>query len=512
VGRAMPLRAQDADQDVLVVSGDPPELIKNAVLDRPKTLFRYLPWVFLLLIFGLAIFLSVIIGDRARGFILSKQYAFASLLAENLNHQIYRRFIMPTLVGFGQVDLSRQEQHERLDQLVEQAIHGLNVLELNIFDQSGLIAYSTNENLTGRAGLASPAVHLAMGGANTLFNLDIKVRPWQVFFNPNLEEGDIILRATHSLRAESRLAPGTAADSSMPVLGVLEFRQDITNDLLSVRGFQWSIIGITLVSCGLIFSLLFAFLRRAEQALAARAEERDRLQTRLHQNEKLAGMGRVMAGIAHEIRNPLGIIRSSAELLLRRVRNEEEKNPGSLSPDILQAIHDESLRLSKTMNDFLDYASPRAPRQESVDLGEVMDQAAAFMRSEFERRGIRLSWLPPEKSLLLTLGDKDLLYRAVYNLLSNSIQALEGRTNGEIRMEAGRTDKEIRLRIQDNGPGFALQDRRSYLEPFFTTKTGGSGLGLTLVESIIKSHHGRLELDNTDYGGALVTIFFPVAE
>ncbi|MDL2285489.1 two-component sensor histidine kinase [Desulfovibrio sp. OttesenSCG-928-F07] len=521
-------------------------------------LARYLAWVFMVLVLGLSVFLSLMIGKSARNVMLEKQYAFASLLADNLNHQIYRRYSLPTLIGYGKIDLSAPAQYERLDQLIKQVIHGMNVQDLRIYGHSQTVSYATDPNYLGQTNVSSPAVVLAMTSTDPIFDLDYSVSKWQAFFRLKLEKNSIILRTTYPLRIENRL---TSSQEDGPVMGVMVFRQDITKDMVNVMRFQWGIVGITLISCLLIFSILVFFLRRAERALDARVAERDRLQEKLHQHEKLAGMGRVIAGIAHEIRNPLGIICSSAELLLRRVKGLDDN-----SRNILQAVFDESTRLSKTVTDFLDYARPRAPNQTPVDMGKVTAQAVIFMQPELDRCNITAHWQEPDTAIN-ALGDKDLLYRAIYNILGNAVQALSAKgSGGEIWINVGyypqlveyndpvlpanslripdtteggaaestslkapagaeyntwargynipRPEQEVLISIRDSGPGFDLEDTRNYIDPFFTTKPSGSGLGLAIVNSIIESHKGRLELKNFNgpKSGAVVNIYLPMAK
>lgn len=475
---------------------------------------RYLAWVFLAMVLALAVFLSFMIGQNARDVVLEKQYAFASLLADNLNHQIYRRFTLPTLVGFGRIALRQPVQYERLNQLIEQVIHGMNVRELNIYDTDGTVSYSTNVENLGRGDLASPSVQRAAVLNDSIFDLDMKRTFWEFFFAPKLDKDSVILRTTHPLRVEGSLA----SSDDGPLMGVLEFSQDISKDMQSVMRFQWSIIGITLVSSLLIFSLLIFFLRRAERALAARVAEKERLQERLYQHEKLAGMGRVIAGIAHEIRNPLGIICSSAELLLRRGKNMDAGSRG-----ILQATYDEAQRLSKTVTDFLDYARPQTPRQDEADIFNVLEQAVTFMKPELDKHNISLAFGPGLPAAPRVRGDKDLLYRAVYNVLGNAVQAVAAKYPAGglgricVALEPPRPEDmsggEVAVVVRDNGGGFDLPDLRTYLDPFFTTKPGGSGLGLAIVNTIVGSHRGRLELSNEGEGegrGAVVRIILPI--
>ena len=483
-----------------------------------SSISRYLAWIFLVMVLALAVFLSFMIGQNARDVVLQKQYAFSSLLADNLNHQIYRRFTLPTLVGFGRIALRQPVQYERLDQLIEQVIHGMNVQELNIYDTDGTVSYSTKVENLGRSDLVSETVKRAPETNDSIFDLDMKKTFWESFFTPNLDKGSVILRTTHPLRVEG---PLSSVDDG-PLMGVLEFKQDISKDMQSVLRFQWSIIGITLVSSLLIFSLMIFFLQRAERALAARVAEKERLQERLYQHEKLAGMGRVIAGIAHEIRNPLGIICSSTELLLRRGKDMDTGSRG-----ILQATYDEAHRLSKTVTDFLDYARPQKPRQDEVDIFKVLEQAVTFMKPELDKHGISLIFGSRQEGLPKVRGDKDLLYRAVYNVLGNAVQAVaqkfpaggQGQISLSLELSAPSLDPrepgEVSIAVRDNGGGFSLPDLSTYLDPFFTTKPGGSGLGLAIVNTIISSHRGRLELMNTGEGderGAMVKIILPISE
>ncbi|MDO5483612.1 MAG: histidine kinase dimerization/phospho-acceptor domain-containing protein, partial [Desulfovibrionaceae bacterium] len=218
-------------------------------------------------------------------------------------------------------------------------------------------------------------------------------------------------------------------------------------------------------------------------------------------------MGRVVASIAHEIRNPLGIIRSSAELLQRRTGNADAG-----TTRILGAIYDESVRLSQTVNDFLDYARPRQPRRDMVDVNLVLDQVLAFLEGELGRHGVAVE--RDTGTGLFLGGDKDLLYRAFYNILINGQQAMDGpgilRISGRLEQPAD-GGAYICLEFLDSGPGFDLSALPNLLDPFYTTKDGGTGLGLPIVQSIITSHGGRIELENGPDGGALVRVILPAA-
>ncbi len=463
---------------------------------------RYVGWVSLVLLMVLSAVLSMYLGNAARETLLTKQQNFATLLAENLNNQIYRRFTVPTVAMFGRIALRNPVQYKQLDTVIQSIISGLHVQDLRIFAHDHTITYSTNENEPGNISLASPSVDRAGAGITPIFDLDSEMSYWQAFFSFSLEPGSFRLRTTYPLRIENRL---TSSEEEGPLMGVLEFTQDITDDMEDAIRFQQLILVVTLWCSGVLLGLLLFFIRRAERALAVRMAEEQRLLLELHQHEKLAGMGRVVASIAHEIRNPLGIICSSAELLLKRTGGSDPVNSR-----ILQAIYDEGRRLSRTVSDFLDYARPRQPGTEPVDVGAVVSQALAFMQPELAGRDIGVVRAGALDAPLIARGDKDLLYRAFYNIMSNAIQAMG--SSGSLTLTFARRPgppAEIEILFHDSGPGFPEGSLSQLLDPFFTTKDDGTGLGLPIVNNIIASHGGSLALSNAPEGGALARVTLP---
>ena len=324
---------------------------------------------------------------------------------------------------------------------------------------------------------------------------------WQAFFRFSLQKNSFRLRTTYPLRIENRLG---SSEEKGPLLGVLEFSQDITPDIESAVRFQQLILVVTLVCSGILFTLLLLFIRRAERALADRMEQEQRLIVELHQHEKLAGMGRVVAGIAHEIHNPLGIISSSAELLLKRPAGADP-----VTARILQAVYDEARRLSRTVNDFLDYARPQQPRMKAVDVNRLLSQSLSFLTPDIAGRKISVVRPEDPQTPFLVTGDENLLYRAFYNILSNSIQAME--SSGVLTIALARRGDLVEISFRDTGPGFSPEHLQKVLDPFFTTKDGGTGLGLPIVSGILAGHNGSLVLANDPAGGASVKVLLPGA-
>lgn len=474
----------------------------------PLSYARTLSWLSLLFILLTSLGLSFFIASSVRQTLLRGQEDFSRLLAENLNSQIYRRFALPTFLANGRISLRQPSQYESLDKVVQSAIEGLPVEKLRIFDFSHTVAYSTSKEELGKMGLAPPNLNAVLSGVQPESEIIASMSPWQAWFHFPLPEGAFLLRVLYPLRGE---VVGTGQPTM--VMGALEFTQDITDDYERVMAFQGIIVVMCLLSSVILFGVLLMLIQRAERVLAERVLHNKKLEDEIHSNEKLVSMGRVVASIAHEIRNPLGIIRSSAQLLQKRM-TESDKGTSR----ILGAIYDESVRLSQTVNDFLDYAKPRAPKKEAVDANLVLQQVLAFLEGDLDRRNVEVAnEIGPG---LYVLGDKDLLYRAFYNILVNAVQAMDSGgsitirscADSELRQIEVKSDAEalVCLEFADSGPGFDESSMASLLDPFFTTKDDGTGLGLPIVHSIIAGHGGYLELANSDHG-AVVKVWLPLA-
>lgn len=472
----------------------------------PLSYARTMSWISLVLILITTLGLSFFIASSVREILLRKQEDFTRLLVENLNSQIFRRFALPTIMAGGRIALRQPTQYEHLDRVVRSVIEGLPVERLRIFDFADRIAYSTDRSETGKSDMAPANLAEILDGSTVSSETISTMPPWQAWFHVPLEKGTFVVRALYPLHGEP-LGPGQPA----PIMGALELTQDITDDYERVMAFQGIIVVMCLLFSVILFGLLLILIQRAEKVLAERLQKNKKLEDEIHSNEKFVSMGRVVASIAHEIRNPLGIIRSSAEFLQKR-------NQGDTGTTrMLGAIYDESVRLSQTVNDFLDYARPRKPKMECVNLSTILNQVISFQEGEFRRHSVRVENGVSQK--FEALGDKDLLYRAFYNIMMNGLQAMEGPGLIRIRAETANPPetaesrhefaKWIRLDFHDSGPGFDESAMQNLLDPFFTTKDGGTGLGLPIVHSIITGHGGCMKLANSGEGGAVVSVWLP---
>ena len=474
---------------------------KKAASGLPFSLARFFSWVSLVLVLVSSAILALFIGNTTTTTLLDSQEEYALLLAENLNKQIFRRFTLPVTYASGRVALGDPVQYKLLDEVVQSLLHGLRIETIRIYDNNYAVTYSTNHAEVRRTDLYTPGIPLIFQGTPHHFDVLSSIPYVQALFTPGLPDGSFQLRTVYPLSIDKDFEQLNKAAEETPVLGALEIIQDVTSHYKIAIRSQWLIMAGFLVSSLILFILFQVVARQAERILGERMARTRQLEAELHQSEKLASMGRMVASIAHEIRNPLGIIRSSAEFLMRR-----HKNVDPASQPILQAIYDESCRLGTTVNDFLDYARPRQPRQDEVNVVDVINKAMAFLGGEFQRQGVEVELELPHPFFLS--GDPDLLYRAFYNVLINAQQAIQG--TGRIVIRGTRLDNgDVELSFQDNGPGFPPDELDKPLDPFYTTKDTGTGLGLPIVQSIVASHGGTLELANAPEGGDVIRLFFP---
>lgn len=238
-----------------------------------------------------------------------------------------------------------------------------------------------------------------------------------------------------------------------------------------------------------------AFNAMAAQLRAARDEEQQRFQ-----RDKLAAMGELSAALAHEIRNPIGVINTSAAML---------DKPG-LDPDkkaaLTRMLREESLRVAALVQDFLHLSRHRRPALDLIDPVVPLERALEANLAGHDAIVVHKDFCHEDTVIN---GDCTLLQQAWGNIVANAVQAMGGARRGELRVTSRRDNGEVAVSIEDSGPGIAVDVMPRLFEPFFTTKEHGSGLGLTIAYNLIEANGGRLEAFAGAHGGARFVMRFP---
>jgi len=243
-------------------------------------------------------------------------------------------------------------------------------------------------------------------------------------------------------------------------------------------------------------------LAREFDAMAAAIEEREH---KLIRSERLATVGRMAAHITHEIRNPLASLGLNVELLADEVgaNNAEARK-------LVTSIGNEIDRLSDITETYLRFVRLPKPKLEREDLGAIATSVLEFAGSELKLGGVTWS-IHLEPGALEVAVDESQLRQSLLNLVRNAKEAMSD--GGHIDVDVRRTqDGMVRMVLADSGPGIPRENLEKIFEPFFSTKTKGTGLGLALVQQIVLEHGGRLEVDCPMGGGTRFTIFLPAAK
>lgn len=233
-------------------------------------------------------------------------------------------------------------------------------------------------------------------------------------------------------------------------------------------------------------------------------DERKRLEDQVVQNRNLVMLGSLVSGIAHEIKNPLGILMSSVEIVLNEKRPEDQRREAA------SFIKDEVRRLDERMKYFLAFARPKPLMREPVDVGTLLRRVANSYQGAVHTKDFHIQ--PPMCSHLPAIqADPDLLHQVFLNLIINAENASPD--GGVVSITADILDDFIRVRFMDNGQGIDEENIAKIFDPFFTTKPDGTGLGLSIVHQIITSHRGKISAkQNEGRPGITVEILLPVTE
>jgi signal transduction histidine kinase len=225
-------------------------------------------------------------------------------------------------------------------------------------------------------------------------------------------------------------------------------------------------------------------------------------QEQLRQSERLAALGSMSAGLAHEIRNPLHTMQ-----LLAYAMQKDCPRASTLAAD-LQVIQSEIGRLTLLVEQFLDFARPKRPQMSPQKLQEIMEETLLLVRAEAKQRGIRIykTWPP---ALPIVRVDGAQIKQVFLNILLNALQATPARGAVEVRLYAG--DTAITTEISDQGEGMPAEVKTQLFTPFFTTKPKGVGLGLSISQRIIEGHRGAIRVTSQPGSGTMVRIELPLA-
>lgn len=226
-----------------------------------------------------------------------------------------------------------------------------------------------------------------------------------------------------------------------------------------------------------------------------------KLQEEIRRQEKLAALGGLAAGVAHEIRNPLSSIKGMASFFADQF--EEGSEGRSAASVMIQEVE----RLNRVITELLEFARPSDLRKKTTDINTMLSRSIKLVQQDATNKSVDIE-LQLEDNICPVWIDSDRLAQCLLNLYLNAIQAMENGGTLSVRSEADSAEF-VSIIVSDNGPGISSEDIRKIFDPYFTTKKKGTGLGLAIVHKIIEAHQGKIKVESSPGKGTTFTIMIP---
>jgi two-component system, NtrC family, sensor histidine kinase HydH len=452
------------------------------------SLSRYFAVASMLVIATIAGVTAWLFSSNLERNLVEEAAAYARDISHTLNRAIYAHVPLPRGGEAPEgLRLRDPEQLRALDALVRERMSGLRILTVNLFDRSGTVLYSTKSGYIGYRSRANPGIDAALAERAATF-----LKRFELEQREHLEPAHDLLE-TYTPFYEIDPTSGSPGR----LVAVLELYQDarpITNKIAEGRR---EVVAITGALMGVLFLALFAIVRRGDLRIRQLTDAIEYSNRQLQ--ESLASLGSMAAGVAHEIRNPIGIITSSAQLL---------GQTASLAPrdrELLGVLRDESARVERTVSEFVRFATPPRPNPTATHPAELLARVQSSLSPEAEQRGVALA-LELDADLPAITVDGELLHRALVNLALNALQVQS--RGGSVRIEARHApDKSVQICVCDRGPGIAEEDLDRVFQPFFSRRPGGTGLGLSIVQRIVTACGGRIAVTSGARGTRFALVF-----
>jgi len=462
-------------------------------------LVKYFSYTSLAVLLLASLLLTWILSNNAKKVMLERSDSYSRLFAENLNRQVFLQFVLPTVVRYGRIALSDSTQFERLDVIVRNITRGMLIESVSIFDSGeNIISYSTEPDLVGKRDVGGIEYQKALDGESN----SVLISSGSLL---NLLPGASPVYCTLKTYVPFRQDRGLNRRTG-EIMGVVEVVKDLSGDLEAIISLQFRIMLLSLTVMAVLFGVLSAIVVRGNRIMEAKARERRKLEEQLHEAQRLAALGKMVAAVSHEIKNPLGIVRSTAEMLGKRMSRIAPENE-----NLTNIIVEETNRLDGIVREFLDFARPREPKKIPGALNELVKRLARFMEPEFASKKVNfqmdLSPVLPEVPM-----DGEQIYQVLLNIVINAMQAMEEKGTITVKTYPLPHGKTVAVEISDTGKGMSDETMEQIFTPFFTEKNRGTGLGLSISKNIVEKHSGSITVRSREGVGTTFTIILGLQE
>jgi two-component system sensor histidine kinase HydH len=470
-------------------SSDQPQ--EDFATQQPFALVKYFSFTSLVVFLLASLILVWSFSGNARRTMLERSEIYSRMFAESLNRQVYYLFVLPTFVRYGRIALSDPVQFNSLDLIVSDIIRGMKIKSVTIFDsRENIISYSSKAELVGKRNIGGLEYQKALHGENS----SVLISKGSMFsLLPGAENVSCTLKTYVPFRQDRGGGTGD-------IMGVVEVEQDLSEDMTALFTLQFKIILLSLLVMGILFAVLIALVIRADKIMEARAQERRELERQLHESKRLAALGKMIASVSHEIKNPLGIVRSTAEIIGKRI---SKVAPGN--EHLAGIIVEETSRLDRIVREFLDFARPKEPTLDPGSLNDLVKRLISFMEQDLQAKNIN-SVVELHPHLPDVLMDAEQIYQVLLNIVFNAVYAMS-ETGGTLTIRTKPlNDGSAGVDIIDTGCGMSEEKQAQIFTPFYTDKNRGTGLGLAITKNIVSKHNGQITVQSKEGEGTTFTV------
>jgi two-component system NtrC family sensor kinase len=464
--------------------------------------------------------------------LIERSEKYAGYIVNHINLEMYEEFFIPAMSKHGFIDLDNNlDQFNSLDKVIKGNIYGFNLKKVYLFDMNGQIIYS---NISEHIG------YVLERGENLQLDSALNGAPASALQETGMKDSKGVLVDESMLESYYPVYEynGGVVNREKQT-GVMEIYQNMKELDIQIASAHKKAVIITGSSMGLLFLILLLIIKKASNVIRLKTDQlveaRDNLeenvvertqeikqtyerlqetQKRLSRSEKLAGIGTLAAGVAHEINNPLASVASCAEGLMNRMDSVDfkSKDDEEVFPDYLKTIYDETYRCKAIISKLLDFSRRQVPVFGEVDMNALIANVVKLIgrQKELKKLSIELNYSPVSVAIY---GDVNQLQQVFLNMILNAIDATAD--GGEIKITTTGVDNYAQIIFEDTGCGIAPEDLDKVFEPFFTTKSPGkgTGLGLSICYGIIEEHKGKISVNSNGIGKSTAfTIALPIYE
>jgi len=462
--------------------------------------------------------------------LIERSEKYAGYIVNHINLEMYEEFFKPAMKKYGYIDLeNNQVQFDILDKVIKSDTYGFNLKKVYLFDLNGQIVYS---NIAEHIGFVLER------GENVQLDSAIKGIAASALQEPGMKDSKGVLVEKSLLESYYPVYEyNEGVVNREKQTGVMEIYQNMEElDIQIAKAHKKAVI-ITGSSMGLLFLILLLIIKKASSVIRIKTDQlvdaRDNLegkvvertqeikqtyerlqetQMRLNRSERLAGIGTLAAGVAHEINNPLASVASCAEGLISRMDNVDfkSKDDEEVFPDYLKTICDETYRCKSIISKLLDFSRRQVPVFGKVDVNDLISDVLKTIKHQKGLEKLNIDLKLKSESIII-YGDLNQLKQVILNMIMNAIDAT--RDKGKISISTSVIDDSVQIVFEDTGCGIASENLDKVFEPFFSTKSPGkgTGLGLSICYGIIEEHKGKISVSSNGVGkGTTVTITLPI--